>query len=64
MLFQASAAKSEFVCATQMPTKSPKAVAAVKPCADILQLAADMPEVSEVDVDGIGVPTDQNAQEN
>src|SRR6266446_1984649 len=32
MLFQASAEKSEFVCATQMPTKSPKAVAAVKPC--------------------------------
>ena len=32
MLFQASAEKREFVCATQMPTKSPKAVAAVKLC--------------------------------
>ena len=32
MLFQASAEKSEFVCATQMPTKSPKAVTALNPC--------------------------------
>ena len=31
ILFQASAEKSELVCATQMPTKSPKAVAAVNP---------------------------------
>jgi len=29
---------------------------------DILQFAADMPKVSEVDVNGIGVPPDQNAQ--
>src|SRR5205823_7373786 len=32
MLFHASAEKSELVCATQMPTKRPKAVAAVRPC--------------------------------
>ena len=31
ILFHASAEKSELVCATQMPTKRPKAVAAVKP---------------------------------
>src|SRR5207247_1073759 len=31
MLFQASAEKSELVCATQMPTNRPKAVAAVSP---------------------------------
>ncbi len=31
MLFQASAENSEPVCATQMPTNSPNAVAAVSP---------------------------------
>src|ERR1700732_1912946 len=31
MLFQASAEKSEFVWATQIPTKRPNAVAAVRP---------------------------------
>ena len=31
MLFQASAEKSEFVCATQIPTKRPNAIAAVSP---------------------------------
>src|SRR5437879_4872057 len=32
ILFHASAEKSELVCATQMPTKRPNAVAAVRPC--------------------------------
>src|SRR6266480_5810871 len=31
ILFHASAEKSELVCATQMPTNSPNAVAAVRP---------------------------------
>ena len=31
MLFHASAENNEFVCATQIPTKSPNAAAAVKP---------------------------------
>jgi hypothetical protein len=62
MLFQASAEKSEPVCATQMPTNRPNAVAAVKP-GTILQPAARRPEVAEVVGAPRRVPADDDAEQ-